>query len=60
MFCLPSWEALYSHLAAQQLELKDFSGYAKLIQYGHQQRENIASHPLKIIAISIIFCGNLQ
>jgi hypothetical protein len=26
----------------------------------HQGRENIASHPLKIIAISVIFCGNFQ
>jgi hypothetical protein len=26
----------------------------------HQERQNIASHPLKIIAISIIFCGNFQ
>jgi hypothetical protein len=26
----------------------------------HQGRENIASRPLKIIAISIIFCGNLH
>jgi hypothetical protein len=26
--------------------------------YTHQGRENIASCPLKIIAISIIFCGN--
>jgi hypothetical protein len=26
----------------------------------HQGRENIASRPLKIIAISVIFCGNLH
>jgi hypothetical protein len=35
MFFVPScWKALYGHLAAQQPELKDFSNYAKLIQYG--------------------------
>jgi hypothetical protein len=30
---VPSWKALYGQLAAQQPELKDFSGYAKLVNH---------------------------
>jgi hypothetical protein len=31
-----------------------------LPRHPQQGRENIASRPLKIIAISVIFCGNLH
>jgi hypothetical protein len=30
---VPSWKALYGQLAAQQPELKDFGGYAKLVNH---------------------------
>jgi aspartate/glutamate racemase len=30
---VPSWKALYDQLAAQHPELKDFGGYAKLVNH---------------------------
>jgi hypothetical protein len=41
MFFVPSWKALYGQLAAQQPQLKDFSGHTQLIQYGANATEFI-------------------
>jgi hypothetical protein len=34
MHFVPSWKALFAQGAAQQPELKDFRGYAELLQHG--------------------------
>jgi hypothetical protein len=46
--------------AARRLWARDVVTKMPLSQSVHQGRENIASHPLKLFAISIIFCGNFQ